>query len=94
MTTQKVRTNVYLNADIKNQAKELFQKYGLGLSDAINIFLSQSVYSRGIPFEISLPNIETENEENFRTLIQDIKSKKAFQNSLSSVDFFNKLEND
>ena len=31
----------------------------MGLSDAFNIFLSQAVMERGIPFEIKIPNEET-----------------------------------
>ena len=57
--THKVRTNVYLDADIKAKAQEIFKQYGMGLSDAFNIFLSQSVLERGIPFEIKIPNKET-----------------------------------
>jgi len=58
-TTHKVRTNVYLDADIKAKAQEIFKQYGIGLSDAFNMFLSQSVLERGIPFEIKIPNQET-----------------------------------
>ncbi len=54
--THKVRTNVYVDAELKEKAKEIFRKYGLTLSDAINIFLAQAVYKRGIPFPIELPN--------------------------------------
>ena len=57
--THKVRTNVYLDADIKAKAQEIFKQYGIGLSDAFNMFLSQSVLERGIPFEIKIPNTET-----------------------------------
>ena len=57
--THKVRTNVYLDADIKAKAQEIFKQYGIGLSDAFNMFLSQSVLERGIPFEIKIPNQET-----------------------------------
>lgn len=57
--TAKVRTNVYLDADIKTQAKEVFKKYGVSLSDAINIFLTQSVMEKGLPFEMKIPNDET-----------------------------------
>ncbi len=56
---KKIRTNVYLNADIKSQAQEIFKQYGMGLSDAFNIFLAQSVLQRGIPFEIKIPNDDT-----------------------------------
>jgi len=59
MTASKVRTNVYLDSDMKEQAKQIFKKYGVSLSDAINIFLTQSVMERGLPFEVKLPNNET-----------------------------------
>jgi DNA-damage-inducible protein J len=59
--THKVRTNVYLDADIKAKAQDIFKQYGMGLSDAFNIFLSQAVLERGIPFAIKLPNEETMN---------------------------------
>jgi len=57
--TAKVRTNVYLDSDMKSQAKEIFKKYGVSLSDAINMFLTQSVLERGLPFEMKIPNDET-----------------------------------
>jgi DNA-damage-inducible protein J len=56
---KKIRTNVYLDAAMKQKAQEIFKQYGMGLSDAFNIFLSQSVLERGIPFPIKIPNEET-----------------------------------
>lgn len=58
-TAHKIRTNVYLDADIKAKAQEIFKQYGMGLSDAFNIFLSQAVLERGIPFEVKIPNKKT-----------------------------------
>ena len=58
-TSGKIRTNVYLDAEIKRQAQEIFKRYGMGLSDAFNIFLAQAVMQRGIPFEVKIPNEET-----------------------------------
>ncbi len=55
----KVRSNVYLNKDDKEKAKSIFGRYGLSLSDAINIFLAQSVCSNGLPFKIEIPCNET-----------------------------------
>lgn len=57
--SQKSRTNVYLDTATKEKALEIFKTYGLGLSEAFNIFLSQSVIERGIPFQIKIPNDET-----------------------------------
>ncbi len=58
-TSNKIRTNVYLDADTKTKAQEIFKQYGLGLSEAFNIFLTQSVLERAIPFKIKIPNEET-----------------------------------
>jgi len=58
-TATKIRTNVYLDEKTKKQAQEIFKEYGLGLSEAFNIFLTQSVLQRGIPFKIKIPNNKT-----------------------------------
>jgi DNA-damage-inducible protein J len=58
-TMNKVRTNVYLDLDIKSKAQEILSQYGIGLSDAFNIFLAQTVLERGIPFQIKIPNKKT-----------------------------------
>jgi DNA-damage-inducible protein J len=55
----KVRTNVYLDVDIKSKAQEILNQYGIGLSDAFNIFLTQTVLEKGIPFEVKIPNKKT-----------------------------------
>ena len=59
VTQEKSRTNVYLDVQLKEQAKEIYKQYGLSLSQAVNIFLAQSVFNRGLPFEVKLPNEET-----------------------------------
>ena len=59
LTANKVRTNVYLDAEIKAKAQAIFKQYGLGLSEAFNIFLTQSVMEGGIPFPIKMPNLAT-----------------------------------
>ncbi len=55
----KTRTNVYLDTEMKKKAQEIFKQYGMGLSDAFNIFLAQAVMEKGIPFQIRIPNDET-----------------------------------
>ncbi|MDY6993252.1 MAG: type II toxin-antitoxin system RelB/DinJ family antitoxin [Pseudomonadota bacterium] len=61
MTTsnEKIRTNVYLDSKLKAEAKQIFKQYGLGLSEAFNIFLGQAVAIKGLPFEMRLPNDKT-----------------------------------
>jgi len=67
---EKTRTNVYLDTNMKKKAQEIFKQYGMGLSDAFNIFLSQSVMEKGIPFQIKIPN------DNTTRVIQDARKGK------------------
>ncbi|MBW8310333.1 MAG: type II toxin-antitoxin system RelB/DinJ family antitoxin [Candidatus Paracaedibacteraceae bacterium] len=57
MKTETVRTRV--DPEVKQQATLLFKKLGLTMSDALNLFLHQSICEERIPFEIKLPNAET-----------------------------------
>ena len=41
-----------LNPEVKQDASDLFESLGITLSDAINLFLHQSLREGGIPFEI------------------------------------------
>ena len=56
---ERMRTNLSLDKEAKEKARKIFKKYGLSLSEAVNIFLYQSIYSKGIPFRIEIPNKET-----------------------------------
>ena len=59
MDKERVKTNIFVNKYAKEEAKKIFAKYGLSLSDAINLFLFQSIHKKSIPFKIEIPNEET-----------------------------------
>ena len=59
VTTQKVRTNIYIDQHVKDQAKELFKKFHISLSEAVNLFLYQSVLEQDLPFQVKIPNAQT-----------------------------------
>ena len=56
---EKVRTNVYLNKQTKQTAQEVLERYGVNLSDAINLFLSIIAEKKTLPFEFHIPNQTT-----------------------------------
>ncbi|MDR1735253.1 MAG: type II toxin-antitoxin system RelB/DinJ family antitoxin [Oscillospiraceae bacterium] len=39
----------------KHQSGEIFQQLGITMSDAINMFLRQSILHGGLPFELKIP---------------------------------------
>ena len=46
--------NIRMDSDVKKQAQELFAKFGLDMTTAINMFLRQSIRQQGIPFALQL----------------------------------------
>ncbi len=51
--------NTRVEPDLKRDAETIFSKLGLSMSDAVALFLRQSVLHQGLPFEVGLPNAET-----------------------------------
>ena len=47
-----------MNPEIKQRAEQLYASYGLNLTDAINIFIQQSLKTHGLPFLLSPENEE------------------------------------
>jgi len=55
--------NIYVRVkpEIKEQAEQVFDSFGMTVSEAVNIFLHKAIMVGGIPFEVrpSTPNAET-----------------------------------
>lgn len=54
--------NVRIDPETKASTKQLFSNYGITLTDAINIFLHQSLMVGGLPFEMKLPSYNAMTE--------------------------------
>lgn len=74
---KKVNTNISLDPNLKKEAVELFASFGLDLSTAIGMFLSQSVREGKIPFEIRNVRKKVSAEE------KDDNHKDEFMNFIS-----------
>jgi len=53
MPKETIRSRI--DSDTKDKAQALFESLGLSLSDAIRMFLKQSVLEKGLPFQVKLP---------------------------------------
>jgi len=49
-----------IDPNIKNKAQKILNKLNISMSEAITIFLTQVSLTKGIPFEIKIPNELTE----------------------------------
>jgi len=50
--------NIRIEPEVKSEAEKLFNSFGLTVTDAVNVFLRQSIMRRGFPFEIVQINLE------------------------------------
>jgi len=57
MTFEKVRTNVYLDKNLKDQAKEFFKSYGLSLSDGLNFLLKKTLEKKELDLDMQIEPI-------------------------------------
>jgi len=57
MPTTKIRTNVYLDKNLKDQAKEFFKSYGLSLSDGLNFLLKKTLDRKELDLEMKIEPI-------------------------------------
>ena len=56
------KLNIRIDPAVKGEAEELFRNFGITLSDAINIFLHQSVMVGGLPFDMKVARFNSETE--------------------------------
>ena len=85
--------NIRIDPSTKKAAEQLFSKFGITITDAVNMFLHQSLLSGGLPFPVKLP------EPNTSTLaaIKEVENMIATKTSTSSQtvdDFFKEMELD
>lgn len=81
----KIQTSVRVEDVFYNEAKEVFQRFGLTFGDAVNIFLAKVAMEQGIPFDLTLPSDELKNR------FENIENDKNIQNYKNSDALFDDL---
>jgi len=54
--------NIRIDPETKIGAEQLFSKFGITVTDAVNIFLRKSLMVGGLPFEVTQPRYNAETE--------------------------------
>lgn len=72
-----ISTNIKIDPTVKLQAQELFERLGMNLSTAVNIFLRQAIREQAMPFRIGDGFHSHANMEHLRQVTSEIDSGKA-----------------
>lgn len=68
--------NVRIDPEIKASAEHLFADFGITVTDAINIFLRQSLLVGGLPFEMKQPRYNAITEGAMREAMEIASGKR------------------
>jgi DNA-damage-inducible protein J len=79
--------NVRVKPEIKASAENLYAEFGITISEAINMFLHQSIIENGIPFKIKKPRYNKETTEALKDA-KDIASGKIQRESIKDIKEF------
>lgn len=87
------KLNIRINPDTKEAAEKLFANFGITITDAINMFLHQSLLTGGLPFPVKIP------QPNANTLAaiqetEDMIYSKTPSSPQSVDDFFKEMHLD
>lgn len=63
-----------INPQVKDKAEQIFANCGLTLTDAINVFLQQSMNVEGLPFMVTQSSSEALKSQAIAQLMSEIKA--------------------
>lgn len=80
------KTDTYhfrINPEVRAQVEEVYAKSGLSFTQAINVFIQQSLDAGGFPFAVNAENAELLRAESMKRLMKELE---AGENSGDLVD--------
>ena len=84
--------NVRTEPDTKSGAEAVYSRFGLSLSDAINVFLNMSIMEGGFPFSVKQPRFNKETEAAILEARDIISGKQDARRYSSAKELFNELD--
>ena len=81
--------HIRIDPETKKNAEQIYSAFGITITDAVTMFLHQSIYVGGLPFELRQPRYNAETEAAIQEA-NDIISGKVKAKSYASLDEFYK----
>ena len=84
--------NMRMNRKKKEALTNLYEKLGLSLPEAVNIFFENSLLVGGLPFEVRLPRFNRETEEALQEARDILEGKVSAKSYSSARELFEELD--
>ena len=79
-----------INPEVKDRAEDVFSAYGMTLTDAVNIFIQQSLNTNGLPFLLSPENAEYLKAKSVQRLMAEVQ--KGWDSVKTEADWVGEAE--
>jgi DNA-damage-inducible protein J len=90
--TKTANLNIRIDPQTKKESEKLYSSFGITLSDAITIFLRQSLTVGGLPFELRQPRYNAETEDAMQETRDIMSGKTPAKKYRSAKELFNELD--
>ena len=87
--TNKNKTDTFrfrINPELKEKVEDVYQKSGLTLTQAINIFINQSINAGGLPFPVTESNGEYMKAQAMKKLLAELEAGKQSGDIIDEAD--------
>lgn len=86
--------NIRIEPEVKKDAEDLFNSFGISVTDAINIFLRKSIMEGGFPFDIKQPRYNAETEAAIKEALDILSGKIQVPSYSSAEELFQALNSE
>lgn len=80
-----------INPEIRREIEEIYSQSGLTLTQAINIFIQQSINAGGFPFPVTADNAELLRAKSMEKLMRDLEAGKQSGDLVDEQDVYSRL---
>ena len=81
-----------INPDVREEIEKIYEKNGLTLTQAINIFIQQSINAGGLPFAVTEYNAEYIKAQSMKRLMAELDAGKNSGDVIDEADVYKLLE--
>jgi DNA-damage-inducible protein J len=86
--------HIRIDPETKKGAEQVYSAFGLTLSDAVTMFLRQSIFTGGLPFELRQPRYNPETEAAIQEAKDIISGKIKVRRYSTLAEFYDDLESE
>ena len=85
------KTDTYhfrINPEVRAQVEEVYAKSGLSFTQAINVFIQQSLDAGGFPFAVNTENAELLKAESMKRLMKELEAGESSGDLVDEADVY------